>query len=250
MHNTYTKILAETQNYFKNSGYERAVIGLSGGIDSAVALKIATEALGPKNITALILPEKGVSIEENISDAKLLCQYFEVENYVIQINKFLPEFITLPWRPTDLAHINTKSRIRMTILYNYANSRNALVIGTANKSDLSIGYGTKYGNLGADLYILGDLYKEDVYKMANHLDLPSELIDKTPSAELYKEQTDESELGIPQREIDAILSHTENGLDKNTLIDKGITPNSVHKTLRLKEENQHKTMPVHIIKAH
>ncbi len=250
MHNTYTKILAETQKFFKETGYEKAVIGLSGGIDSSVALKIAVDALGADKVTAIIMSDKGISLEENLQHAKILCQYFEVESYKVQINKLLPDFLTLPWRPNEMAHMNTKARIRMTILYNYANTRNALVIGASNKSELSIGYGTKYGDMGADLYIIGDLYKNEVFKMAEHLDLPKELIEKSPSAELAKGQTDEGELGMPYREIDSILQKTDEGISREDLIDKGITPNSVHKTLRLQKNNSHKLKPVYIIPAH
>lgn len=241
MHNIYTKIIAAIHKYFKQAKIENAVIGVSGGIDSALCLKLTVDALGPEHVTALILPEKGISSDENIAHAKTLCQFLKVEFHSIAINKFLTDFSSLPWKPNELSIINTKARIRMVILYNFANSKNALVIGTSNKTELMLGYGTKYGDLGVDIEIIGDLYKDDVYKLAEHVDLPQEFIDKTPSAELYQGQTDEEEIGITYKEIDTILRKMEEGLTKDDLINKGLSPNSVHKIFRLYETNKHKS---------
>lgn len=250
MHNIYTKIIAGIHKYFKESGYEKAVIGVSGGIDSALTLKLTVDALGPQNVTGLLMPEKGVSSEENYQHAKTLCQFFEIEYHSISINKFLTDFLTLPWKPNELAQINTKSRVRMIVLYNFANTRNALVVGTSNKTELAIGYGTKHGDLAADIEVIGDLYKHEVYKLAEHVGLPEEFLHKAPSAELYSGQTDEEELGITYREIDNILQQIEKGFKKDELIGKGINPNSVHKVFRLMELNRHKLTPPYLIAAH
>jgi len=247
MHNIYTKILAEIHKYFKTNGFEKAVIGVSGGIDSAVALKLAVDALGPENVTALLMPEKGVSLEENYMHAKTLCQFLQVEMFTVPINKFLTDFLALPWKPSDLAQINVKARVRMSILYNFANTKNALVIGTSNKTELFLGYGTKYGDLAADIEVIGDMLKTDVYKLAEHLGLPDEFLTKAPSAELYPGQTDEEELGMSYKDMDMILTQVEKGLKKDDLIDKGINPNLVHKIFRLIDINQHKLHPPHLI---
>ena len=247
MHNIYTKIISELQKFFKNTGMDQVVIGVSGGIDSAVCLKLAVDALGPKKVTGLLLPEKGVSLDENTVHARRLCQFLKVEHYTIPINKFLTDYITLPWKVNELAQINSKARVRMMILYNFANSRNAIVLGTSNKTELAIGYGTKHGDLAVDIDILGDLLKEEVYKMAKHLSLPNEFITKTPSAELYRDQTDEAELGMTYKEIDSILKKMEKGMEKEEIINNGLNPNSVHKVFRLMEDNRHKLLPPHII---
>lgn len=247
MHNIYTKILAEIHKYFKTYGFEKAVIGVSGGIDSAVALKLAVDALGPENVTALLMPEKGVSLEENYLHAKTLCQFLKVEFFTIPLNKFLTDFLSLPWKPSDLAQINVKARVRMSITYNFANTKNSLVVGTSNKTELLLGYGTKYGDLAADIEVIGDMLKTDVYKLAEHLGLPDEFLHKAPSAELYPGQTDEEELGMTYKEMDMILGQIEKGLTKDELIDKGINPNLVHKIFRLMEINQHKLCPPHLI---
>lgn len=247
MHNTYTKLVAGIHKYFKLSKLERAVIGVSGGVDSALCLKLTVDALGPENVTGLMMPEKGVSSEENLLHAKMLCKYMMVENHVIQINKFLTDFMTMPWKPSNLAQMNTKARVRMTVLYNYANTKNALVIGTSNKTELKLGYGTKHGDLAADLEVIGDLYKEEVYQLAEHVGLPDEFITKAPSAELYSGQTDEIELGLSYKEIDNILKKAAEGLSRDELISKGMNPNSVHKVFRLMELNHHKTESAPII---
>ncbi len=249
MHNIYTKIIASIQKYFKENGFEKAVLGVSGGVDSALCLKLLVDALSKENVIALLMPEKGVSSEENYLHAKTLCHFLKVENFSIPINKFLTDFLSLPWKPNDLAQINIKARIRMIILYNFANTANALVVGTSNKSELALGYGTKYGDLGADIEIIGDLLKEDVYKLASHVGLPDEFITKAPSAELYIGQKDEEELGITYKEIDIILRHIENGLTKDELIDKGLNPNAVHKVFRLIEINKHKLQPPYLIRV-
>lgn len=249
MQNVYTKIIAGIHKYFKESGFEKAVIGVSGGIDSALCLKLTVDALSAENVTAILMPEKGVSTDENFLHAKTLCNFLNVEQFNIPINKFLMDFLSLPWKPNDLAQINIKARIRMVILYNFANTRNALVIGTSNKTELALGYGTKYGDLAGDIEVIGDLLKEDVYKLADFVGLPEEFIHKVPSAELYANQTDEDELGITYKEIDTILKHVENGLDRDALIDKGLNPHAVHKIFRLIEINQHKVNPTPILKA-
>jgi len=249
MHNIYTKIIAGIHKYFKQSGVEKAVIGISGGLDSAVALKLTVDALSKENVTAIMMPEKGVSLDENIVHAKLLCDFLNVEHYTVNINKFLTDYLTLPWKPNTLAQINSKTRLRMAMLYSFANTRNALVVGTANKTDLQIGFVTKYGDLAADIHVLGDLFKEDVYKLAEHLGLPDEMISKTPTGELYIGQTDEDEVGLNHKEIESVLVQIEKGTSKDEMINKGINPNTVQKVLRLVKQNEHKLRTPLIIEA-
>lgn len=249
MHNIYTKILASINKYFKEAQKEKAVLGVSGGVDSALALKLTVDALGPDKVTAVLMPEKGVSSEENFQHAKALCQFLKVENFTVPINKHLVDFLALPWKPSNLAQINTKARVRMVILYSFANTKNALVVGASNKTEMALGYGTKYGDMAADIEILGDLYKEDVYALGDHIGLPNEFLEKTPSAELFSGQTDEEDLGMTYKEADTILKKIEEGLNKDDLINKGLSPHAVHKVFRLREDNKHKLEPPFLIKV-
>ena len=208
-HNIYTKLVSQIKKYFDEAGFRKAVLGVSGGIDSALTLKLLVDALKPENITGLIMPEHGITKDENTSHAKALCRFLKVHTHVVPINKYLQYLTLLPWRPSALAQMNTKARIRAIILYNFSNTNNTLVVGTSNKSELLLGYGTKHGDLAADILPLGDLYKTDVYSLAEHIGLPQEIIEKAPSAELCKGQTDESDLGAKYEEIDKILQELE-----------------------------------------
>jgi len=208
-HNTYTRIISEIEKYFKENGFSKAVLGVSGGIDSALTLKLTTDAIGAENVTGLIMPEHGVTKDENVLHAKRLCDFLGAQRHVVPINKYLLDLLQLPWKPSDLAQMNVKARLRAIILYNYANTNNALVVGSSNKSELLLGYGTKFGDLAADLLPLGDLYKTDVYALAEHIGLPKEIIEKAPTAELKRGQTDEQDLGAKYEELDEILKELE-----------------------------------------
>lgn len=222
-HNVYTKLISQISKFFEENGFKKAVLGISGGIDSALTLKLLTDALKPENVTGLIMPEYGVTQDENTSHARVLCDFLGVENHTVPINRYLQDLTLLPWKPSNLAQMNTKARIRGVILYNYANTNHSLVVGSSNKSELMLGYGTKFGDLACDLMPLGDLYKTDVYTLAEHLSLPQEIIEKAPTAELFKGQTDEADLGLSYAEIDRLLREFEK---EKTATQTEITKNS------------------------
>ncbi|MBI5152256.1 NAD+ synthase [Candidatus Peregrinibacteria bacterium] len=241
----YSKIIKKIKQYFENSEYKNAVIGVSGGVDSALVLKLVVDALGPERVAGIIMPELGVTKTENTNHAKALCNFLGVKTFTVPINKFLMEYAIMPWKPTQSSQINLRPRVRMTILYNYANAGEALVIGTSNKSEILLGYGTKYGDLAADIEPLGDLYKTDIYKLAEHVGLPKEIIEKAPTAELYKDQTDESELGASYTSLDNVLRKLN--LGKMVLIEKGMNPAIVNNVFSRVSKNKHKTEGPYII---
>lgn len=237
---TYNLLIQGIRDFFKKANFQHAVIGVSGGIDSAVTLKLAVDALESKNVTALLMPELNVSREDSIHHAKGLCEYFGVATYYQPINSFLIDYGLTSWTQNLKALMNTKARIRMTLLYNYANSTNALVLGTSNKSEILLGYGTKYGDLAADLEVIGSLYKKDVYKLAEFMGMPQELIEKQPSAELMDGQTDEQELGASYPEMDPILISYAQGKSAEEIIADGHKPHLVRAIFQRIKDNKHK----------
>lgn len=186
------------------------VVALSGGIDSSLVVTLSKMALGD-NVLALIMPEEGVSPERDTRDALKLVEKLNVRYRLIKINdaiKWFEEIFpdgNVPENVRRLTIANTKPRIRMILNYLHANLENKIVIGTSNKTELLLGYGTKYGDLAADIYPIGDLYKTQVWQLAEYLGIPTDIIRKKPTAGLWKGQTDEEELGHTYREIDRVL---------------------------------------------
>lgn len=246
MENIHQQLIKGLQKYFKKSGLHRAVVGISGGIDSALTLKLAVDALGADKITAISMPELGLSSEENVMHAKMLTEALGAKFFSQPINTFLQPFSKTPWGQNKTAAINTKARVRAVLLYHYANTENALVLGTSNRSEILLGYGTKYGDLAADIEVIGELYKDEVYALANFLELPQEFIDKTPTAELFAGQTDEKELGASYSEIDPILKRLDLGVTE--MVSHGLNAILVHSVVNRIEKNKHKTATPPVIK--
>jgi NAD+ synthase len=240
MEKIYDQLIQGLQQYFKTSGLHRTVIGVSGGVDSSLTLKLAVDAVGNERVTAISMPELGVSVQENIDHARKLAEALQVTFFYQPLNPFLVDFGHLPWKENTLASQNTRARFRTVLLYHYANTENALVLGTSNKSEILLGYGTKYGDLAADLEVIGDLFKDEVWALADFVGLPPEIIQKKPTAELYPGQSDEKDLGASYNEIDPILKRIH--LGESALIDRGISATLVHAILRRVEKNQHKSM--------
>lgn len=230
-------LIQKLHGFAKENRFEKAVIGLSGGLDSAVALCIAVRAFGPKNVTALILPEVGLMPQDDIDHAKILAEHFGCISHYQPINNFLVDFSFIPWKRNDLAHANLKARTRSSLLKHYAESQGAMLIGTANKSDLLLGYGTAEGEFIGDLHVLGDLYKTDVMELAKTVGLPRELLEKAPSRQLRQYQNDEDDLSGPWSKIDDILKQLSGGADPGSLIEKGLDSLAVHKIARMLQDN-------------
>jgi len=231
MEQTCNKLVKAIKQYFKKAKIKKAVIGLSGGIDSSLSLKLVADAIGNRNVTALIMPEKGLSKREDVNDAVELCKLLNVKYKIIPINRIVDQFKGI--KQSKISLINLKPRIRMAILYNYANANNALVIGTSNKTELKLGYFTKYGDGACDLEVIGDLYKTEVKALAKYLKLPEKIIKKMPSAGLFKGQTDEKEIGASYEDIDKMLK----GKKKIN-----------EKIKKLIQKNKHKTESIPVIK--
>ena len=180
------------------------VVGLSGGIDSSTVAALCVRALGKDKVVGLILPEKGLSKIQDVEDARELAVTLGIAYHIHPINDVLDGLkLSLPFLASNKSALgNAKARIRMMMLYSYANAFNYRVAGTGNKSELHVGYFAKYGDGGVDFLPIGDLVKHEVRMLATHLEIPSCIVDKTPTAGLWQGQTDEKELGFTYEELD------------------------------------------------
>ena len=204
---TCKKITEFIKNYVNGAKVNGVVLGISGGIDSALTAKLSVEALGPDSVLGLLLPESN-TVPDDMEDAKDLAESLGIKYETISINPMIDSFNNMcsHFDPKNkIVAGNLRPRIRMQILYYHANILNRLVIGTSNKAELYTGYFTKYGDGGVDFEPIGDLYKTQVWQLARYLKLPKNIIEKLPSAGLWIGQTDEEELGIQYKILDLIL---------------------------------------------
>jgi NAD+ synthetase len=241
MSDIYSTLIKELHKYAKNNQYQRAVVGLSGGLDSTVALCIAVRAFSGKNVTALILPEIGLTPNDDIEHAKALADHFGCQSHYQPINNFLVDYSFVTWDKAESANQNLKSRARSSLLRHYAEAHNALFIGMANKSDLLLGHGTLEGEFAGDLHIFGDCYKTDIIEMAKSLELPRDLLEKSHSRHLKPHQTDLEDLGAPWSKIDEILKELTEGADPEALIEKGLDSLVVHRASRFMQQSKGQT---------
>jgi NAD+ synthase len=185
-------------------GFSRVVMGLSGGIDSALACYLAAEALGPKNVLAIRNPYKNSS-PESLEHAQLVIDDLGVNSKTIEITAMVDPLFELIPEMDKLRKGNAMARARMIIWYDQSVDFNGLVLGTGNKSEILLGYSTIYGDAASALNPNGDLYKTQIRQLAKAIGIPKAVIDKAPSADLWKGQSDEKELGFTYEEVDKLL---------------------------------------------
>jgi NAD+ synthase len=192
------------RDQIEKAGMTRAVIGVSGGVDSALAAYLSADALGPQNVLALRMPYR-TSAESSLADAELVIEELGLPNLTVPITEMADPLIE---RFPDMNNVrkgNIMARARMTVLYDQSAAFGGLVMGTSNKTEFLLGYSTIYGDSGVALQPLADLYKCQVRQLAQAVGVPQRIIDKAPSADLWVGQTDEGELGFTYNDVDQVL---------------------------------------------
>jgi NAD+ synthase len=213
--------------------FKRGILGLSGGLDSAVCACLAVRALGPKNVIVLIMPyEKTFS--RDVQDAKDIAQRLGIEFCITDISPMVDVYYAKHPTESRILKGNKMARERMSILYDFSEREKALILGTSNKTELLLGYGTIHGDMACAINPLGDLYKTQIRQLARHLKIPEKILRKKPTAGLWAGQTDEGELGLSYTRIDKILYQlVDLKKSKKEIISEEFSKNDVEKILGL-----------------
>ncbi len=226
-------------------GFKKGILGLSGGLDSTVAAFLAAKALGKNNLIALILPYK-TSNKKNIDDALEIAEILGVKHYKVDISPQIEAYFEKNPTEDRLLIGNKIARERMSVIFDYSAREKAMVIGTSNKTELLLGYGTWYGDLASSVNPLGDLYKTQIFQLAEYLKVPQKIIKKTPTADLWPGQTDEGEMGLKYEVADKILYMIfDQRKSREFVINSGFDQKVVDKVLALVKRYQFKrTLPI------
>lgn len=221
-------------------GFSKGVVGLSGGVDSALSCTLAAEALGPDNVLAVCMPYK-TSSKDSLDHAELLIEKTGVQSVTIPITDLVePLFEKLP-EMDNLRRGNVMARTRMAVLYDQSAAFNGLVIGTGNKTEILLGYTTLYGDSACALNPIGDLYKAQVRQLAQAVGVPEEIINKPPSADLWEGQTDEDELGFTYQQVDRLLYlMVDQRFTPEECVQAGFEDDFVRKVLERVQRNHYK----------
>jgi NAD+ synthase len=231
------------------AGFHKAVIGLSGGVDSALSAAISANALGPDNVLGVIMPYKQ-SNPESRKHALLVAERLGIRTREIDITPMVdPYFEQYEPEADNVRRGNVMARQRMIVLYDISYKEHALVVGTSNRTEMLLGYTTLWGDMANAVNPLGDLLKTQVWQLAGEYDLPEEVIGKAPSADLWEDQTDEGELGFSYVTADTVIAlMVDNRIPAKRIPSYGIDEKVVDRILHLMRVNQFKRMPPLIAK--
>ena len=237
VHNELVEFLRES---FKKAGFSKAVLGLSGGIDSALVAYLLRDALGKENVLAIMMPYKS-SNPDSLNHAKLVIEDLGINSKTIEITDMIDAYFKNEKEATSLRMGNKMARERMSILFDYSSKENALVVGTSNKTEIYLGYSTQFGDSACALNPIGDLYKTNIWDLSRYLKIPNELIEKKPSADLWEGQTDEQEMGLTYKEADQVLYRM---LEENKTVEEvlaeGFNKDLVDNILRRMNRSEYK----------
>jgi NAD+ synthase len=223
----------------RKTGIQNVVLGLSGGIDSAVVALLAQRVF-KDNLLCVKMPSQ-YSSQSSLDDADELCRDFNINAITVSIEPMLRAYEELNPDMDNLRRGNFSARLRMSIIFDISAKQRALVLGTSNKSELMLGYGTLYGDLSSALNPIGDLYKSEVYELAEYLGVTKSIITKAPSADLWSGQSDEADLGYTYAELDKVLKlYVEDRLSKEEMADMGCDKDLIEMIIERIFRNQFK----------
>mgnify|MGYP006285190451 FL=1 len=226
--NTLVNFIKKT---FTDAGLERAVLGVSGGVDSALSAFLTVKALGPDNVLLLRLPYQ-TSSPSSLEHAQRVIEYTGAESATYEITEGVEGILQLIPEADQVRRGNVMARVRMAVIYDQAAATGGLVVGTGNKTEILLGYSTLHGDAAFDLNPLADLYKAQVRKLASFLEVPQEIIDKAPSADLWEGQTDEDELGFTYQRVDPLLyALVEEGQTRGQVVKEGFEEDFVDEVI-------------------
>lgn len=232
----------------RNAGFSKGVVGVSGGVDSALVMLLTAKALGPENALAVLLPYR-TSSPDSIDDAKSVVRLAGVRSETIDITPMVDAYIGRDGDMNDVRRGNVMARQRMIVLYDLSARERALVIGTSNKTEVMLGYGTQFGDTACAINPLGDLYKTQVWQLADAAGVPKKIVEKKPTADLWAGQTDEGELGFSYKLVDRLLyAMIDDRRTDEELNELGFEENFIEKVRRIVQRNQFKRRPPVIAK--
>ncbi len=233
------------RNEIERTGFHRAVVGLSGGIDSSVVTYLAARALSPENVLAVTMPYK-TSSDATRDDSRMVIEQLGVRTVNVPITDQIDAYFRQFSSASQLRLANKCARERMTILYDQSAEFGGLVLGTSNKSELLLGYGTQFGDMASAINPIGDLYKTQLYPLAAHLGVPASILKKTPTGDLWVGQTDEEELGFSYADVDRLLYLlVDRRWQSAELIAAGFTPDFVDRvTQRVRRNHYKRRLPI------
>ncbi len=228
------------RNEIHRTGFRRAVFGLSGGVDSSVVAYLAVRAMGPDNVLAVTMPYK-TSSDETQRDSRAVVEALGVQSLEVPITPQVDAYVAAMPGLSRMRLANKCARERMTILYDQSAAFEGLVVGTSNKTELLLGYGTQFGDLASAINPIGDLYKTQLRQLAAHLGVPDAILQKAPSGDLWVGQTDEGELGFSYAEVDRLLVLlVDRRWQPAQLVRAGFDPEFVDRVLTLIRRNHYK----------
>jgi NAD+ synthase len=231
-----------------NAGFTEGILGISGGVDSAVSAYLCADALGKEHTLGVLMPYR-TSSPKSLEDGLNVVNALGIRHEIVDISPMVDAYCEALKVKDSLRRGNIMARMRMIVLYDISARDNALVIGTSNKTELLVGYGTLFGDMASAINPIGDLYKTQVWMLAEALGIPKTIIQKKPTADLWEGQTDEDELGITYKELDRLLyAMIDDRRSDQELAEAGFQPERIASVRKKIQTSQFKRRPPVIAK--